>query len=130
MNLDYQRKLVQLHDAGYTIQIEYGPYVTGNVHQIGAEDYDVDDSPYVYSDEHCLDRSLEEVNVSEVKVFQPIDWVIMSPSDIEEQDITNFTEFETEETHEADLDGAMGEAFKADAEEETKGGGNPPVNDY
>lgn len=75
MNIKSAQRLTSLFDAGYQIKIESGPFETGFVSYIGRDDYDEDDSPFVYTDEFTSNEPLENVDVSRVRVFAPIDWL-------------------------------------------------------
>lgn len=66
-------RLTHLFDMGYLLHISGTGYSTGFVTAIGREDYDVDDSPFVYSDDTFDDRLLSEVNIADVKVMKLVD---------------------------------------------------------
>jgi hypothetical protein len=89
MTQEQARKLEQLHDMGYLIIIEAGSLVDSPVTGIwDADEDDADDeilvSEKIYSSETFSGRPLREVQLTEVKVYQPvIDW--MTKTDLEQQ---------------------------------------------
>lgn len=72
MKKEHASKLALALSLGYTIIIECGPYVTGPVTSIDADE---DEERWVYSDDTVDERNLDEIGLDEVKVFQRIDFI-------------------------------------------------------
>jgi hypothetical protein len=114
MSNEHAETLNRLFEDGYTIQIEFGSFVTGNVAMIKRA-CDKDNDEWYYQDEHFDDnlnspRLLKEVMLNEVKVFARMDWLELLPSDYYKELLGMGPELQSLQDWNQDLDNAYDEA--------------------
>lgn len=71
MTPELQRKLSDLHDAGYLIQIDSGIYVDGPVQAIYPND--LDDGHWLYNSDVYSERPLRFIREHQVSVYKPVE---------------------------------------------------------